>query len=155
MKRLTGRDPRPGVDATANERGAANILIRRLFTAPGENELVRMESTNRLFTGQLRELIAMRDQTCRTPYCDAAIRQIDHIEPHASGGATSYANAQGLCETCNYRKEHPDWKTRSTRGGRVETVTPAGHCYTSDPPPLPGRRRSAVARLSCSYGPHI
>lgn len=133
-----------GVDATGNERAATKLLIRRLFTAPNEGELVRMESASRLFTGQLRQLIALRDQICRTPYCDAPIRQIDHVTPHASGGATSYENAQGLCETCNYRKEHPDWRTRPDRKGRITTITPSGFTYRSDPPPLPGRRRSVV-----------
>lgn len=133
-----------GVDATANERGVAEVAIRRLFTAPSESELVRMESSNRCFTGQLRQLIAIRDQACRTPYCDAPIRQIDHVTPHASGGATSYENAQGLCEACNYRKEHPDWRTRPDREGRITTITPSGCKYDSAPPPLPGARRSAL-----------
>lgn len=55
-----------------------------------------------------RDLITIQDETCRTPYCDAPIRHIDNITRFADGGETSYANGQGLCETRNYAKEHPD-----------------------------------------------
>lgn len=94
---------------------AHQATLRRLFTTPDEPDLVRMESTTRTFTGLLRELITLRDDTCRTPWCEAPIRHIDHITPWAHGGTTSYTNSytnsQGLCETCNYTKEHPTGNT--------------------------------------------
>ncbi|NOP38991.1 HNH endonuclease, partial [Calidifontibacter sp. DB2511S] len=73
---------------------------------------------------------------------------IDHIRRHTDGGPTSMDNGQGLCASCNYLKEHPDWHTRrdtssdhSGSGGSgrhtVSTTTPTGHAYTSTPPPLP------------------
>jgi hypothetical protein len=85
----------------------------------------------------------LRDQVCRTPWCDAPVRHADHVLPLARGGATEAANGQGLCEQCNYVKESPGWSAGPAPGsspGRhlVETVTPTGHHYQSRPPPLPG-----------------
>ncbi|MBO1755757.1 HNH endonuclease signature motif containing protein [Allobranchiibius sp. CTAmp26] len=126
----------------------ARVTLRRLFTSPGEGDLVQMETTARAFTGLLRELVTVRDEVCRTPYCDAPIRHIDHIQSHATGGPTSYANAQGLCEQCNYRKEHPGWHAARAPGDGyrhgVHTITPTGHVYRSEPPPSPTRHRSRL-----------
>ncbi|NOP36759.1 DUF222 domain-containing protein [Calidifontibacter sp. DB2511S] len=129
------------------EYRTSRALIRRLFTDPDDPDLVRIESTSRTFTGLLRQAISLRDEVCRTPYCDAPIRHIDHIRRHTDGGPTSMDNGQGLCASCNYLKEHPDWHTRrdtqddSGSGGSrrhtVSTTTPTGHAYTSTPPPLP------------------
>ena len=52
----------------------------------------------------------LRDQRCRTPYCDAPIRHRDHAEPHNRGGPTSALNGLGSCERCNYAKEAPGWR---------------------------------------------
>ena len=80
------RDPgRP-----AGERAFA-LWVRRLFTAPATGELVAMDSRARLFPPGLRRLIQARDDTCRTPYCDAPIRHLDHVFPWHTGGATTAA----------------------------------------------------------------
>ncbi|MGO4229410.1 HNH endonuclease, partial [Arthrobacter sp. YAF34] len=81
-----------------------------------------------------------RDHTCRTPYCDAPIRHLDHIVPHHAGGQTTSTNGAGLCEACNHTKETPDWNTRPRPGPRhtLELTTPTGHTYHSTAPPLPG-----------------
>lgn len=42
-----------------------------------------MDSRARLFPAGLRRFIRARDDTCRTPYCDAPIRHLDHIVPPA------------------------------------------------------------------------
>ncbi|MBD7996506.1 HNH endonuclease [Arthrobacter sp. Sa2CUA1] len=101
-----------------------------------------MDSKARYFPPGLARLIRTRDQTCRTPWCDAPIRHIDHIRPRSSGGPTNYANGQGLCEACNQAKEAPGWTADITGipGQRhtVRTVTPTGHAYESTAPSLPG-----------------
>lgn len=124
----------------AGEAGRASV--RRLFTRPSDRQLVAMESDSRAFAGLLADLVLLRDGgTCRTPWCDAPARHVDHAVPVAECGPTSFDNGQGLCETCNYVKETPGWST-SVRGGdathQVFTVTPAGHLYASRPPPTPG-----------------
>jgi hypothetical protein len=125
-------------------REAATAWLRRLYARPGTGELVALESRRRLFDGNLRRMIVLRDQTCRTPWCDAPIRHGDHITPAASGGPTSFTNGQGLCERCNQTKNLPGWRAEVVASGRagpagghaVRTTTPAGRTYDSTAPPL-------------------
>jgi len=115
------------------------VRLRRLYAIPATGALVAMESAARLFPDALAQLIRLRDQTCRTPWCNAPIRHTDHVIPHAQGGPTSAANGQGLCQACNHAKQAPDWHATPTdTGGRhtVITTTPTGHTYRSTAPPL-------------------
>ena len=95
--------------------------VRRLYQRPRTGDLVALDSRSRCFPTNLSTLITLRDQTCRTPWCDAPIRHVDHIEPHESGGATSFANGQGLCEACNHAKQAPGWLGRAEPEG-AQTV---------------------------------
>jgi 5-methylcytosine-specific restriction endonuclease McrA len=106
-----------------------------------------MDSRRRHFDGQLRKFLIWRDQTCRSPWCDAPIRHIDHIVRVADGGETTAENGQGLCEACNQTKEAAGWTTRRRPGPRhtVETITPTGHRHRSRAPDQPGHTRDAVA----------
>ncbi|MCU1568629.1 MAG: hypothetical protein JWQ56_3566 [Pseudarthrobacter sp.] len=121
------------------------IWLRRLYTAPETGDLVAMDSRRRLFPAPLRRFIQIRDDTCRTPYCDAPIRHLDHIIPWHNDGPTSLANGAGLCEACNHTKELPGWKAQPRPGPRhtIEITTPTGHTYHSTAPPLPGSRLRA------------
>ncbi|WP_353712552.1 DUF222 domain-containing protein [Arthrobacter sp. K5] len=114
--------------------------LRRLYTAPNTGDLVGTNSRRRLFPAPLRRFIQIRDDTCRTPYCDAPIRHHDHIIPWHNDGPTTLANGAGLCEACNHTKELPGWTTQPTPGPRhtIELTTPTGHTYHSTAPPLPG-----------------
>ncbi|WP_442543512.1 DUF222 domain-containing protein [Arthrobacter sp. KN11-1C] len=120
------------------------VWLRSLFTAPGTGELVGVDSRARLFPAGLRRFIQARDDTCRTPYCDAPIRHFDHIIP-CHDGPTTLANGAGLCEACNHTKELPGWtaqtRTATTSPGTrhvIDLRTPTGHHYRSTAPPLPG-----------------
>ncbi|HET7355290.1 MAG TPA: HNH endonuclease [Nocardioidaceae bacterium] len=119
--------------------------IRRLYRHPKTGQLVAMESRRRLFKHSIRKFTVIRDQTCRTPWCDAPIRHLDHPKPHAHAGKTSRLNSQGLCEACNYAKEALGWTARAVPGPvhTVRTTTPTGHMYDSTAPPLPGQWRAA------------
>jgi hypothetical protein len=126
---------------TLDEQGL--VELRRLYAVPDTGSLVAMESRARAFPAGLAQFIRFRDdQTCRTPYCDAPIRHIDHAEPHARGGRTSAVNGRGSCERCNYVKEHPGWRVRTIYdpGGRhvAEHITPTGATYRSTAPPVAG-----------------
>jgi hypothetical protein len=114
--------------------------LRRLYAVP-TGRLVAMESTSRCFPAGLAELVRIRDEVCRTPWCDAAIRHVDHVVEHDEGGATAFENAQGLCEACNHAKQAPGWRARPGRADVVLTTTPTGHRYRSlvpsRPPPVP------------------
>ncbi|MCV7206801.1 HNH endonuclease [Mycolicibacterium peregrinum] len=147
---LQGHGPIPAAaarrmigDALADKKSWATL--RRLYAAPGTGALVAMESRSRRFPKGLARFIATRDQTCRTPYCDAPIRHVDHVKPHHRNGPTSAANGQGLCEHCNYAKEAPGWQVISgtDEAGRHTTdhITPTGATYRSTAPPLAGGLR--------------
>ncbi|ORA54401.1 HNH endonuclease [Mycolicibacterium chubuense] len=134
-------------DAITDE--AAKATLRRLYRHPASGQLVAMESKARLFPKGLAAFIGLRDQTCRTPYCNAPIRHHDHATPHHKGGKTSALNGAGSCETCNYAKEAPGWQVTTTdHDGRhtAEYRTPTGATYHSTAPPLPGptRRHSTI-----------
>jgi len=83
------------------------------------------------------------DRTCRTPWCDAPIRHLDHPIRVADGGQTTAQNSQGLCEACNYTKEAAGWQTVLHPDRVVETVTPTGHRHRSRPPPVIGQTAAA------------
>ncbi|MFJ6078942.1 HNH endonuclease [Pseudarthrobacter sp. NPDC092419] len=119
---------------------APAVFLRRLYTAPGSGELVALDSRARLFPPGLRRMLQVRDDVCRTPYCDAPIRHHDHVVAWHRGGATTARNGQGLCEACNHAKESPGWSATPVPGSRhtVELRAPSGHGYQSTAPPLPG-----------------
>jgi hypothetical protein len=71
-------------DAIADEQSKATL--RRLYRHPDSGALVAMESRSRLFPKGLAQFIAFRDDTCRTPYCDAPIRHSD-TPPHIRAAA--------------------------------------------------------------------
>lgn len=127
-------------DHAAAVRRELDVWVRRLYTAPGSGDLMAMDAKARLFPAGLKRFLQVRDETCRTPYCDAPIRHHDHIASWHSGGATSAGNGQGLCEACNHTKETGGWAAERVPGPRhtVATTTPTGHTYYSTAPPLPG-----------------
>ncbi|MDR6558834.1 5-methylcytosine-specific restriction endonuclease McrA [Arthrobacter pascens] len=143
---MQGQEPRAGSsNASHSTRGQhavreLKVWLRRLYTEPETGDLVGMDSRRRLFPPPLRRFIQIRDDTCRTPYCDAPIRHLDHIIPWHDDGPTSLANGAGLCEACNHTKELPGWKAQPRPGPRhtIESTTPTGHSYRSTAPPLPG-----------------
>ena len=127
-------------DAVADPASLATL--RRLYAKPSTGALVAMESRSRLFPKGLAEFIGLRDQRCRTPYCDAPVRHRDHARPHRRGGRTSGINGLASCERCNYTKESHGW-TVSTgtdeRGSHTATyTTPTGAHHHSTAPPAPG-----------------
>ena len=134
--------------AVTDERSRATL--RRLYAHPASGALVAMESRARLFPRGLAAFIGLRDQRCRTPYCDAPTRHRDHARPWASGGVTSAGNGLGLCEQCNYVKEVAGWVVESGVDEKyrhtAEFTTPTGRQYRSGAPPL----STAPARMEIS-----
>ena len=139
--------------AVTDERSRATL--RRLYRHPQTGSLVAMESRSRCFPRGLAALIGLRDQRCRTPYCDAPIRHRDHAEPHNRGGPTSALNGLGSCERCNYAKEAPGWRVTTSDESGVHTaefVTPTGARYRSTAPPLPGLPAIVVSEVEARIG---
>jgi hypothetical protein len=146
-----------GLVAGAVADARSRATLRRLYAHPGSGALVAMESRTRLFPRGLAAFIGLRDQRCRTPYCDAPIRHRDHARPWASGGATDASNGLGLCERCNYVKEVAGWQVQprvdETSRHTAEFTTPTGAQYRSGAPPLPsGRPRLEISEMEIAVG---
>ncbi|OBK14332.1 HNH endonuclease [Mycobacterium asiaticum] len=140
-------------NALTDRRSRASL--RRLYARPSTGALVAMESRSRTFPRGLATFIGLRDQTCRTPYCDAPIRHRDHAQPWRRGGKTTADNGQGQCELCNYTKEAPGWQvhTATTDGQHsAEYTTPTGARYRSTAPPLPGHPRVDISEIETIVG---
>jgi hypothetical protein len=106
------------VKHTVDDPGqGTRVRWRRLYTGPG-GQLVGMDSRARHFPDGLAQFIRLRDQTCRTPWC----------------------NGQDLCAACNQAKEAPGWRAEPTQdpeqGHTVTITTPTGHTYHSTAPPI-------------------
>jgi hypothetical protein len=152
---LDGFGPIPAELARELVAGAVDagdeVWLRRLYAAPTSGELVAMDSRARLFRGGLRLFIRLRDQFCRTPWCNAPIRHSDHVVGAAQDGPTSGVNGEGLCEACNYAKQAPRWRARPGPDGTVITTTPTGHQHRSRPPAIATFTRRDVPRLTVDY----
>ncbi len=159
--RIEGYGPVPAPTARRMADGStetARRWLRRIYTRAGA--VVAMDQRARAFTGNLRDLVILRDQVCRTPYCGAPIRHLDHVVAHRDDGPTSITNGQGLCAGCNYLKEHPDWSTTAVDDGlagsphATRITTPSGQTYDSTAPPLlPGKSAIANSRLTTPAEP--
>lgn len=140
-------------DAVVDQRSVATL--RRLYRHPKSGALVAMESRSRFFPKGLARFIGLRDQRCRTPYCDAPIRHRDHAVPRSRGGPTNAVNGLGECERCNYTKEAPGWRVTAGEVNGVHTaefVTPTGARYRSTAPPLPGAPLVTVSEVEVRIG---
>jgi hypothetical protein len=157
---LDGYGPIPASVARRLVGGAigdprSRATLRRLYRHPRSGALVAMESRSRRFPKGLAAFIGIRDQTCRTPYCDAPIRHRDHARPRNRGGPTSANNGLGMCERCNYTKESPGWQVTAGDDDGIHTaefVTPTGMRYRSTAPPLPGPPVIAVSEVEARIG---
>lgn len=154
----TGESDEASDEAVRDSAREAVIWLRRLFADPLTGVLSGQDSRRRVFSGALRRFLVARDQVCRTPWCDAPVRHVDHVLPFARGGETTETNGDGLCEACNYAKEAPGWKHEvvEARDGThlIRITTPTGHTYESPAPPVlptlglrparpPGKRATA------------
>jgi hypothetical protein len=161
--RLVGHGPVPASLARdlirlGAEAEQARVWVRRLYTNPVTGDLIAMDSRRREFPAALRRFFVIRDEVCRTPWCDAPIRHADHVRRAADGGSTSADNGQGLCEACNQAKEAVGWLSAATRAGPGHPVTvrtPKGHSYTSTAPDLPGGRPPLAAVRRTRQSPSI
>jgi hypothetical protein len=162
--RLVGHGPMPG--AIARELIASTVAdrrsratLRRIYKHPRSGALVALESRARLFPKALATFIDLRDDTCRTPCCNAPIRHHDHVTPHHRNGPTSAANGQGDCERCNYVKEAPGWSVSASTdefgSHTTEVVTPTGNRHQSAAPRLPGPCRIELSEIEYRVGVHL
>ena len=124
-------------DTGVTDANRARAWVRRLLTDPIDGTVTSMDTRRRRFSGALAVFIRLRDQVCRDPYCNAPIRDLDHLHDYANGGSTSAENGVGLCQRGNLVDQVPGWQTSGTGRHRI-IVTPTGHRYESRPPPALG-----------------
>ena len=140
--RVPGHGPVPAPAARSWVRDAAEgtVWLRRLYTRPDGRDLVAMDSRRRRFSGLLRRMLVLRDDTCATPWCDAAIAHADHTHPARDHGPTTLGNGSGTCARCNLVKEAPGWRhvVVADAPRRVRLTTPTGRTHDSLAPPLLG-----------------
>lgn len=112
----------PAKDRFGPDGPQLRVVMRRLYTHPTTGELVAVESRGREFPPAMKRFLNWRDGTCRAPFCDAPVRQYDHIVPASEGGATTADNGQGTCAYCNLSKGGD-----AARVERIEDPALPGH----------------------------
>ena len=81
--------------------------------------------------------VCTRDRTCRHPGCSnrAGWADLDHVVPHAHGGATDCANLCCLCRRHHRLKTFASgWLHVMTPDGVLSVTTPSGITRVSRPP---------------------
>ena len=105
----------------------AEAWVRRLYEHPLTGCLVTMDSRRRRFGGRHRALLVHRDQTCRTPWCGAPIRHLDHVRPRTVGGRTSTGMTICIAATATRVKA----MAGKVRRISTPTVTPRANANTA------------------------
>lgn len=125
--------------------------LARLYTAPGDQELISMDSKARIFPEKLKKFIRIRDRHCRTPFCDGMVEEIDHVMQHARGGPTSVYNGDGRCSLCNKAKESAGWyEYVALKGPHQMVICPGSSMsYQSTAPPATGYAHKPFPQLMC------
>ncbi|MFC4630953.1 HNH endonuclease [Promicromonospora alba] len=151
-----GTVPAPVVrNLVAHGLDADAAWLRAIYVDP-RGRLLATTSTSRFHPQGLAGLLRAREQgICASQWCDAPIRHLDHVVPHAEDGETSLANGQGLCARCNHAKQAPGWVQKATEiDGRhaVETTMPTGHTSVSVAP-VPPEPVTPTGRVPVSMAP--
>ncbi|WP_170063469.1 HNH endonuclease signature motif containing protein [Rathayibacter tritici] len=95
----------------------------------------------RLPPPRMRQLIQLRDQTCRFPGCtrSASSTEADHTIEWRNGGETTPANLASLCVPHHHVRHGDRWTYSLHPDGTADWTTPTGRRVTTRPPVLPGR----------------
>ncbi|MGY2079390.1 DUF222 domain-containing protein [Modestobacter sp. SYSU DS0657] len=90
-------------------------------------------------TPRQRSFVTTRDRRCRFPGCGQRVgwADLDHVVPHACGGATDCTNLCCLCRSHHRLKTFaPGWHFAMTPDGTLTVTTPSGVTRTTRPPGL-------------------
>jgi hypothetical protein len=84
-----------------------DVLLRRLVTDPVDDHVLSVDSKQRFYRGELRDLIFTKDPVCVVPGCDRPAIQADHAVRYADGGHTTASIGLGVCTRHNLAHEQP------------------------------------------------
>nr|WP_041776484.1 HNH endonuclease signature motif containing protein [Blastococcus saxobsidens] len=90
-------------------------------------------------TDRQEAFVKTRDRTCRMPNCGQRVgwTDLDHVIPHACGGATACLNLCCLCRSHHRLKTFaPGWRFAMEPDGTLYVTTPTGITRTTRPPGL-------------------
>ncbi|HEX6404008.1 MAG TPA: DUF222 domain-containing protein [Pseudonocardiaceae bacterium] len=135
---LAGYGPIPA--AVARDLAAAGTW-RRILTNPASGRPVDYGTTRYRPPEHLTGLVVTRDHTCQFPGCRVPAHRCDmeHAIPHDpvnGAGPTSENNLGAKCRRHHQVKQTPGWSVTQHPDGCTTWVTPSGHRYDSEPPPL-------------------
>jgi len=87
----------------------------------------------------MRELVQVRDRTCRFPRCRQPAWRCDqdHTVAHHRGGRTCPCNLGDACRAHHLLKQLSGWLLEQPSPGTFTWVTPAGLTYTTTPDRYP------------------
>ncbi len=135
---LAGYGPIPA--AVARDLAAGGTW-RRILTDPASGRPLDYGTTRYRPPAHLAGLVITRDQTCQFPGCRVPAHRcdIDHgvaHDPDNDTGPTSDVNLGPKCRRHHQIKQTPGWSVTHHPDGCTSWVTPSGHLYHSQPPPL-------------------
>jgi hypothetical protein len=89
----------------------------------------------------MTERVITRSQYCQFPGCRVPAHRcdLDHnqpFDPVHDTGPTSDANLGPKCRPHHRLKGLPGWSVCQYQDGSIEWITPTGHRYHVEPPPL-------------------
>jgi len=102
-----------------------------------DSQILDLGPTTRLFTGDLRQAITIRDRGCVFPGCNREPRDCEahHIKPWTAMGSTSLDNGALVCPThhrlvepvpnADRATEHERWHMRMSLDGIPEVIPPS------------------------------
>lgn len=135
---LAGYGPIPA--AVARDLAAAGTW-RRILTDLASGRPIDYGTTRYRPPEHLAGLVITRDPTCQFPGCRVAAHRCDmeHGIPHDPVNGTGPTNERNLGTKCRRHhqvKQTPGWSVTQHPDGCTTWVTPSGHLYNSEPPPL-------------------
>ncbi|WP_345472207.1 DUF222 domain-containing protein [Glutamicibacter ectropisis] len=124
--------------------------LSRIYTAPGDQDLISMDSKARIFPQKLKKFISIRDRHCRTPFCDGIVEEADHVKQYAKGGKTTARNCCGRCALCNKTKQAEGWfEYTMLKDDHAMLINPvSGMSYRSTAPPATGYAHKPFPQLA-------
>lgn len=109
-------DLTPVSNATIQHAACAGT-VQKLVTDQG-GRIIELHTPQRVFNGQQRRAITVRDKGCVIPGCETPPNwcEIHHVTPHARGGPTNTDNAALLCWHHHRNINTGPWKITMKNG---------------------------------------